>query len=165
MTVFFLWAHKKVVHDHLITSAIKEYSLQCSVSSVSEQSPTARPLALWEMIVEVFSDQRLVFRDDALGEDAEVRPVRGAAVRGPHHTGLCDHGEVCRPHTGRERRGSDGLLAGGGRLGRLRDLRDPAGVGASEVSDPEEEEIHHGDHTVVSTAIGKNFNQCHGQNG
>lgn len=29
-------------HDHLITSAIKEYSLRCSVSSVSVQSPTAR---------------------------------------------------------------------------------------------------------------------------
>lgn len=103
------------------------------------------------------SFQTSVFRDDALGEDAEVRPVRGAAVRGPHHTGLCDNGEVCRPHTGREGGGSDGLLAGGGRLGRLRDLRDPAGVGASEVSDPEEEEVYHGDHTVVSTAIGSEW--------
>lgn len=36
-----LWAHKGE-HDHLITSAIKEYSHQCSVSNVSVQSPTAR---------------------------------------------------------------------------------------------------------------------------
>lgn len=38
-----LWAHKKGERDHLITSIIKEYSLQCSVSNVSVQSPTPPP--------------------------------------------------------------------------------------------------------------------------
>lgn len=51
--------------------------------------------------------------------------------------------------------GSNILLASGGGLHRLCDLFYPAGVDSSEISDAEAAEVHLGDHTVVSTAVGE----------
>lgn len=101
------------------------------------------------------SDQQLVFRDHALWEDGQAHPVWGAAVCSPNRANICDHGEVCQPHTRRERQGSNSLLASGGDIYRLRDLCDPAGVGSSQISHPEAAQFLHRDYTVVSTAAKK----------
>lgn len=96
------------------------------------------------------SEQPQVFREHDLRQDGQTGRARAAAVCGPHRAHLRCHGTVRQTHPRGERRRSHGLLAGGGSLHRLCDLRDPAGVASCQIPDPEEEGFHLGDLTVVS---------------
>lgn len=99
------------------------------------------------------SDQSQVFREHGLWEDSQTGPIRAVAVCCPHRAYLCHHGEVWEDHPWGERWGSHGLLVGGGRLHRLRDLCDSACVGPCQIPEPKEEGVHLRDHTVVSTGF------------
>lgn len=134
----------------LISLAVKYYNLQCSVSSA--QSSTARRLFLGESLQLPISKPP-AFRDDAFREDGQAHRVRSAAVSSSRCSRLCSHGEICRRHKRCESTGCDYLLACGGCFNCLRNLCDPAGVGSSQIRDPEETEIPLRNHTVVSHKI------------
>ena len=129
-----------------IQPPVQRKQCECAESSCPTDSFCGRWLSKSEA---PSSEQPLMLGDHALREDGQARPVWGPAVCSSRRARLCNHGEICQHHTGLER--SNGLLACGGGLYRLRDLCDPAGVGSSEVYDPEGAEVHQRDHTMVSS--------------
>lgn len=152
-----LWAHKKAWPPHYLSNKRIQPRLQCKQCWCAESNGlTGSFRGRWvSKSLAPSSDQQLVSRDHALGEDGQVHPVWGAPVCSPHRTHLCDYGEVCQNHTHCARRESNGLLAGGGGLYCLCDHCDPAGVGSSQIYVPEAAEVHLRHHTVVSTDVGK----------
>ncbi len=94
-----------------------------------------------------------------LGEDAEVRPVRGAAVCRPVRATLHRHAEVRRHRSKSQnlgaaaRRRQHGLLVDRGLLHRLCHLHRPAGLGTPEVYGLHEEEVPHWEEEVVSFSL------------
>lgn len=94
-----------------------------------------------------------------LGEDAQVCPMRGAAVRRPVRAALHRHAEVRRHRSKGQNvraaapRRQHGLLADRGLLHRLRHLHCPAGLGTHEVHGLRQEEVFHREEEVVSIYI------------
>lgn len=91
-----------------------------------------------------------------LGEDAEVRPVRGAAVCRPVCAPLHRHAEVCHNRSKGENlsaaswRRRHSLLVDRGLLRCLCHLHCPAGLGTTEVHGLHEKEVSHWEKEVVS---------------
>lgn len=84
--------------------------------------------------------------DDALRKDRQARGLRAAAARRPRRAAAGGAGEARQARAAPAR--TDFLLAHGGRLRRLRDLRDTAGVAAAQVCGSEEKDV--GGPAVVS---------------
>lgn len=93
---------------------------------------------------------------DGLWEHAEVRRLRGAAVRRPVCATLYRHAEVCchrsqgQNLSAAPRRWQDGLLADRGLFHRLCHLHRPAGLGTPEVYGLHEEEVSYREEEMVS---------------
>lgn len=78
-------------------------------------------------------------RDDALQKDRQARGLRAAAVCRLRRAAADGTGEVRQACRAPDR--TDFLLADGGHLHRLRDLRDTAGVAAAQVRGSEEKDV------------------------
>jgi len=104
---------------------------------------------------------------DGLGEDAEIRPLRGAAVCRPVCATLYRHAEVRRHRSKGQndgtapRRRQHSLLADRGLLHRLCHLYGPAGLGSPEVHGLHEEEVSHWEEEVVSFCGATNGGLCY----
>lgn len=93
------------------------------------------------------TERQPALRDDALQKDGQARGLRAAPVCRTGCAAADGRGEVRQACTAPE--WTDFLLAGGGRLHRLRDLRDTAGVAAAQVRGSEETDDHLREPTVV----------------
>lgn len=98
------------------------------------------------------TELQTALRDDALQKDSQARGLRAAAVCRPGHAAADSHGEVRQACTAPER--TDFILAGGGSLHRLHDLRDTAGVAAAQIRGSEEMDVQ-------LTVVGMPAMKCH----
>ena len=89
-------------------------------------------------------------RNHDLRQDGQAGRVRAAAVRGPGRAPARGDGAVRPGGPAREGGRPHGLLAGGGRVRRLCDQRDPAGVAPCQIFDPEAAQVPVGELSVVS---------------